>query len=101
MDFEVGYNIQLGRVNLRPFVGARYADFEQTTLTSGLFIQGFPLRYGVLTPGGFHASWERLVTNTGAGPRLGLEAQVNVGSGFGFAVVVKLSLVIRVSHHLR
>ncbi|MGV7220827.1 MAG: Lpg1974 family pore-forming outer membrane protein [Nitrospinales bacterium] len=86
VDFEVGYNLQLGRTSLRPFVGARYADFEQSVHTSGNFATAFtsPLP-GVYVPLGGHADWSRLVTNRGAGPRLGLDAQVEVGAGFGFA----------------
>jgi hypothetical protein len=88
-DFEVGYNVGLGQGRLRVVAGARFADFQQTTVVTPFFP-------------GFVARDVKRSQFTGAGPRIGAEGEWPVAAlGQGRISVIGSiagSIVIGSSH---
>lgn len=70
VDFEAGYNLQLGEADVRLFAGIRFADFDQDVDTT--FFEGSR-----------RLEEKRDVDFWGAGIRLGASASANIMGSFG------------------
>lgn len=92
VDFEVGYSLKLGQVDVRAFIGVRYAEFDQTINFAGNYIL-YQAPVAGLFPVGIHSDLSRNVVAEGIGPRLGVEANVPLGRGFGLAGSVSGSVL--------
>ena len=88
-DLEIGYNVGIGDNggNVRLFVGARYADFDQDTFFAGTATNSF-YSYGP-TP----ILSDREVEFKGVGPRVGVGLNVPLGNRFSIAAEVSGSVL--------
>lgn len=69
VDFEAGYNLQLGKTDVRLFAGLRYANFDQTVNTAFFIYCAYC--DGVRDGFYFYLTEKRDVDFWGIGPRLG------------------------------
>jgi hypothetical protein len=83
VDFEAGYNFNLGQTDVRLIGGIRYANFNhQVHSVMGWQITAYPYP--------FIGQISREVKNWGVGPRLGVEASMPIGNR-GFRLTGSIS----------
>jgi len=94
IDFDVGYNMQLGACDTRVFGGLRYADFSQQYAHSGTDTGAF---YGYYSYS--HEAYSRQVTFHGIGPVLGASDRYHIGnSNFSLVGMASGSVVFGTLH---
>ena len=97
VDLTFGQMITVGdRVTLHPFAGVRYADIDyKANAEYKKYIPLFAAGVGATAPSDEIVVNQELKSDfDGAGPRLGSDAAVNLGSGFSLKTTLGVSLLV-------